>query len=254
VHDKLKEIYQVKLEEIASSQLDGYGKREEPLVSFKDAVNKKNGLSLIAEVKKASPSKGIIRSNFDLDEIFQAYNAFPADAVSILTDEKFFHGKNEYLKRFKSIFKKTPVLRKDFIIDEKQVYESYHLGADIILLIVAMLPYEQLINLFSIAQKLGMEILVEAHTQKEVSLAIDIGAEIIGINSRDLNTFEVDLDNALKLSEIIPKNIIKVAESGIHTRNDILKVENVGFDAVLIGEAFMASNNIQQTYKELFQK
>ena len=157
------------------------------------------------------------------------------------------------MNHFKSVSQKIPVLRKDFIIDEKQVYESFNLGADIILLIVAMLSKEQLMNLFLLAKKLGMEILVEAHTNNEVKLALDIGAEIIGINSRDLNTFKVDLDNALNLSTLIPENIIKIAESGFHTREDIKRVENCGFDAVLIGEAFMASNNIQQTYNELFK-
>ncbi len=254
MHDKLKEIYKVKLEEIESIKLDLYNKRTQPIFKFKELVEKKNGLSLIAEIKKASPSKGIIRSKFDLDEIILTYKNFPADAVSVLTDEKFFQGKKEYLSHFKSHSKTIPVLRKDFIIDKKQVYESFYLGADIILLIVAMLPEDKLKSLFDLAVKLGMEVLVETHTRDEIKLAQDIGAEIIGINSRDLNTFKVDLNNALELSSLIPAGIIKVAESGIHTKEDIKKVENAGFDAVLIGEAFMASENIQKTYKELFTK
>ena len=254
MHYKLEEIYKAKLEEIKGIEIGKHSKRVFPVVKFKEQIEIKDGISLIAEIKKASPSKGVIRSNFNLDEIIQAYSSFPADAVSILTDKKFFQGEKGYLSRFKSISKKIPVLRKDFIIDERQVYESFYLGADIILLIVAMLPKEQLQNLFSLAKKLGMEILVETHTQDEIKLALEIGAEMIGINSRDLNTFNVNLNNTLNLVSLIPDNIIKVAESGIHTREDTLKVEDAGFDVVLIGEAFMASDNIQQTYNKLFKK
>lgn len=254
MHHKLREIYKAKLKEVESIRVDKTIKRVSPVVKFKERLENGAGLSLIAEIKKASPSKGVIRSNFNLDEIIRDYISFPADAVSILTDKKFFQGKKEYLSRFKSISKKIPVLRKDFIIDERQVYESFYLGTDIILLIVAMLPKEQLQNLFSLAKNLGMEILVETHTQDEIKLALDIDAEIIGINSRDLNTFNVNLNNTLNLVSLIPNNIIKVAESGIHTKEDILKVEDAGFDVVLIGEAFMASDNIQQTYNELFTK
>ncbi|KAA3617431.1 MAG: indole-3-glycerol phosphate synthase TrpC [Calditrichaeota bacterium] len=251
MHDKLKEIFKVKLEEIEQIRLDGSDKRQFPLVSFKDQIASLKKLALIAEIKKASPSKGIIRKDFNIDEIIDSYSSMPANAVSILTDEKFFQGSKTYLSRFKTL-SKLPALRKDFIIDEKQVYESFNIGADIILLIVAMLSKEKLQSLYRLATSLGMEVLVEAHTENEVKTALDIGADIIGINSRDLNTFKVDLNNALKLCSSIPSKIIKVAESGIHTADDIKKIEAAGFNAVLIGEAFMTSESISQKYRELF--
>ncbi len=254
MHSKLTEISKVKLEEIKSIRLDSGIERRYPLIKFKEVIEKSEELALIAEIKKASPSKGVIRPNFKLDEIIHDYKSIPVDAVSILTDEKFFQGKKEYLSQFKSISKEVPVLRKDFIVDEIQLFESFYLGADIILLIVAMLSKKQLQDLFLIAKKLGMDVLVETHTEDEIEIALDIGADIIGINSRNLNTFKVDLNNALKLSSLIPNKIIKIAESGIHTNQDIKKIEEAGFDAVLIGEAFMASSNFKNTYNELFAK
>ncbi len=252
MHEKLKEIYQAKLYEIKSIDPDSFEPRKIAIEGFKEQLQKKAKLGLIAEIKKASPSKGILRPDFDLEAIANAYNIFPADAVSILTDEKYFDGRKEYIKRFKSL-SSIPVLRKDFIIDEVQVYESYHLGADIILLIAAMLTQEKLVQLYNLAKKLGMEILVETHTKEEIARALEIGAEIIGINSRNLNTFEVDLNNALNLVKHIPPHIIKIAESGIHSREDILKIQEAGFNAVLIGEAFMVSDDLQKTYNRLFK-
>jgi len=253
LHKKLQEIRKQKLSEIAAIPLSISAKREIPIISFKEIIEKRNGVGLIAEIKKASPSKGIIRPNFNLDEIIDHYNAIPADAVSVLTDEKFFQGSSEYLKRFKtkSII---PVLRKDFIIDERQVIQSYNMGADIILLIVAMLSKEQLFSLHKLAIKLGMEVLVEAHTIKEVELGMAAGAQILGINNRDLNTFKVNINNCLELAAHIPDNILKVAESGLSTSEDIKKIEQAGFKAALIGEAFMVSSNIQETYNQLFSK
>jgi indole-3-glycerol phosphate synthase len=252
MHEKLKEIYQAKLHEIKSIDPDSFKSRRIAVMGFKEELQKKAKLGLIAEIKKASPSKGVLRPDFDLEAIINDYNIFPADVVSILTDEKYFDGRKEYIKRFKSL-SSIPVLRKDFIIDEVQVYESYHLGADIILLIVAMLSQDKLMQLFNLAKKLGMEVLVETHTKEEIVRALELGAEIIGINSRNLNTFEVDLNNVLNLVKHIPPHIIKIAESGIHTHEDILKIQEAGFNAVLIGEAFMVSGDLQKTYNRLFK-
>jgi indole-3-glycerol phosphate synthase len=252
IHDKLKEIYKVKLEEINLIDIDTLPKRNVPISGFKVKFENKNKIGLIAEIKKASPSRGIIRPDFNVAEIAAEYSHIKADAISVLTDEPFFHGHKEYLKSVKSNVS-CPVLRKDFIVNEKQVYESYSIGADAILLIVAMLPYEELKHLLYLAYELSLDVLTEAHTAPEIETALKAGASIIGINNRDLNTFKIDLNNALKLADKIPSGIVKVAESGIHSYDDIQKLEQAGYDAVLIGEAFMASD-IKTVYKNLFRR
>ena len=253
INEKLKEIYQVKLQEIKSIDIDSLPARKAPLYSFHKLVTENRGLALIAEIKKASPSKGLIRQDFDLDQIINDYAALPADAISVLTDHQFFQGDIDYLRQVKAKTK-VPVLRKDFIISEEQIYQSYSIGADIILLIVAMLSAKELATFLQIATGLGLDVLVETHNKSEIDSALVAGAKIIGINNRDLNTFKVDLSNAIKLVEHIPDDIIKVAESGLHSRVDIKKVEQAGFDAVLIGEAFMASPDIHYVYNTLFVK
>jgi len=253
IHEKLKEIYQVKLQEIGSIDIGSLPARPFRLNSFREMVKEKKDLALIAEIKKASPSKGLIRQSFNLDQIINDYSQLPADAISVLTDRRFFQGNIDYLSKVKEKTK-VPVLRKDFIISEEQIQESFCLGADMILLIVAMLSAEELSNYLQIADKLGLDVLVEAHDLGEINTALMAGAKIIGVNNRDLNTFKVDLNNALTLAGHIPDNIIKVAESGMHSREDIKKVEQAGFDAVLIGEAFMAGADISSVYTNLFGK
>ena len=253
INEKLKEIYKVKLEEIKSINRDLLPDRKTALQSFSKNIKDKKCLALIAEIKKASPSKGLIRPQFILDEIINDYNSIPADAISVLTDKQFFQGNEDYLVQVKEQTR-IPVLRKDFIISEDQIHESFSLGADIILLIVAMLSMEELTYFLETATKLGLDVLVEAHDRSEIDNALSAGAKIIGINNRDLNTFKVDINNALELAPLIPDSVIKVAESGIHNNDDIKKIEQVGYDAVLIGEAFMASNDIKSVYKRLFKK
>jgi indole-3-glycerol phosphate synthase len=253
LNEKLKEIHQVKLEEIKSIDIDSLPPRKSELRSFSEHIKEKTGLALIAEIKKASPSKGIIREDFNLNGIIKDYCSIAADAISVLTDRQFFQGHADYLKQVKEQTK-IPVLRKDFIISVKQIYESYSMGADIILLIVAMLSAQSLAQLIAEADKMGLAILVEAHNRSEIDLALSAGAKMIGINNRDLNTFKVDINNALNLAPLIPEGIIKVAESGIHSNDDIKKIEQAGFDAVLIGEAFMASTDINSVYRDLFAK
>lgn len=251
MHNKLREIYNSKLKEVNTIPFDLSLDRKFPLSSLRQKIENKNSLALIAEIKKASPSKGLIRQNFDLEEIARAYAGFPADAISVLTDREYFQGDKSYIGKVKKITE-IPVLRKDFIIDERQIIESYNLGADIILLIVAMLSAAELKKMILKGKSLGMDVLVEAHDEKEIETALQCGADIVGINNRNLKTFHVDINNALRLVKYIPSNVIKVAESGIYNSEDIKKVEQAGYEAVLIGEAFMSHENLYEKYKALF--
>ena len=205
---------------------------------------KKEGLSIIGEVKRASPSKGLIKENFDPLELAMEYENC-VDAVSVLTEEDFFLGNPEYLKKITSEVK-IPALRKDFIIDEVQIYEAKILGASAILLITAILDEKRLEKFIDIARKLGMDALVEVHTKEEVETAIIAGAEVIGINNRDLKTFNVDLNTTIELAKLIPKDRVIVSESGIKGELDIKKLITAEIDGVLIGEVFMRCDDIDE--------
>lgn len=202
------------------------------------------GISFICEVKKASPSKGIISPYFPYLEIAESYEKAGANAVSVLTEPEFFEGSDIYLKEISETVS-IPVLRKDFIIDEYQIYESKVIGADAVLLICALLDTKTLKKYIGICDQLGLSALVEAHTEEEVLSAINAGARMIGVNNRNLRTFEVDIQNCLTLRKLVPENIIYVAESGIQTPEDIELLKNAGVDAVLIGEALMRSADKQ---------
>ncbi|MCM1299060.1 MAG: indole-3-glycerol phosphate synthase TrpC [Firmicutes bacterium] len=214
---------------------------------FKKALAKE-GLSLICEVKKASPSKGIIAEDFPYLDIAAEYQKAGADAVSVLTEPDFFRGDSNYLKEISEKIS-LPCIRKDFVISEYQIYEAKILGAAAILLICAILTDEELKRYLDLAHSLGLSALVEAHDKEEAERALRTGAEIIGVNNRDLKTFEVSLSRTEELFKYIPKDKIKVSESGIHTEKDIELVKNCGADAVLIGEAFMRSENKQDLMK-----
>jgi indole-3-glycerol phosphate synthase len=206
---------------------------------------KGDGVKLIAEVKKASPSKGIIRVEFDPEAIALTYISNGASAISVLTEEKYFQGSLVNLEDVKIITgSNIPVLRKDFIHDPYQVYESRANGADAILLIAAILSSEKLQELLILSHKLGMSCLVEVHNVTELETALKSGAKIIGINNRDLKTFKVDLRVTEKLKPIIPADRIVVSESGIHSREDMNRMRKLGINAVLVGEALMASEDI----------
>lgn len=207
--------------------------------AFEKALSKE-GISFICEVKKASPSKGLIAPVFPYQEIAIQYEKAGADAVSVLTEPEYFQGRDVYLKEISESVN-IPVLRKDFIIDEYQIYESKLLGADAVLLICALLDADTLRRYIGICDELGLSALVEAHTKEEIASAMESGARVIGVNNRNLQTFEVDIRNCIMLRERVPKDIIYVAESGIQTREDILLLEKAGVDAVLIGEALMKS-------------
>ncbi len=211
-----------------------------PARPFIEAINKPRVISLIAEIKKASPSRGLIRENFDLKEIAAAYQGVGAQALSVLTEEDYFLGNIANINVVKSV-SNLPVLRKDFILDPYQIYESRFFGADAILLIADLLSKEKLSELFLIAQSLGLDCLVEVHTEKELKKALSIKAPLIGINNRDLHTLEVDFKTTEKLFTLVPKDKVIVIESGIKTRQDILFLKVLGASAVLIGEAFMES-------------
>lgn len=215
---------------------------------FYEAIEKPN-ISFICEVKKASPSKGIISEDFPYLEIAKKYNEC-ADVISVLTEPDYFLGSDKYLSEIKNIVK-IPVLRKDFIISEYQIYEAKAIGADAILLIVAILTKEELNNYLNLAHKIGLGCLVEAHDEEEVKIAVESGARVIGVNNRNLKDFSIDMNNSIKLRNLAPRSVKFVSESGIKTREDIKTLQENYVDAVLIGETLMRSKDIIKSIGEL---
>jgi indole-3-glycerol phosphate synthase len=209
--------------------------------AIKTKINS-NQPAIIAEVKKASPSKGLIAKNFNPVIAAQSYEKAGAACLSVLTDEQYFQGHNDYLQQARNAVN-IPVLRKDFIIDPWQVYQSRQLGADCLLLIVAALADPQLYELTVLAQSLGMEVLMEVHNQDELTRALNTPVRLIGINNRNLRTFVTDLDTSVVLSQGIPADKIVISESGIHSVEHIKKLQNNHIHAFLIGEAFMRKDN-----------
>ena len=203
-----------------------------------------NPYRIIAEVKKASPSKGIIKENFDPIAIAQAYELGGADAISVLTEPHYFQGSLDYLTAIRR-YVPTPLLRKDFIIDEYQILEALVYGADFILLIAKALTKQELKHLFEYALRLGLEVLVEIHDKEDLIKAIFAGATIIGVNHRNLESFEMDMSLSEKLMPLIPQGKIIVAESGLHDKETLVHLSKIGVDAFLIGEYFMREDNIQ---------
>ena len=199
-------------------------------------------IAFICEVKKASPSKGVIAADFPYLEIARDYQAAGADAISVLTEPDYFQGANTYLTEIKAQVS-IPVLRKDFIIDAIQIYEASLIGADAILLICSILDTDTIREYLEIADALGLSALVEAHDEAEVKQALAAGARIIGVNNRNLKTFEVDLQNSIRLRQLVSPEILFVSESGIRTAEDIVKLRGNGTNAVLIGETLMRSGD-----------
>jgi indole-3-glycerol phosphate synthase len=208
---------------------------------FKAAISG-NTCSIIAEVKCASPSRGTLVKKFDPLSIARTYEANDAAAISVLTDEKYFQGKKEYLTQIKQKVQ-LPILRKDFIVDPYQVYESGAIGADCVLLIVAVLG-KSIKEFIVLAKELGLQQLVEVHTHEELDLALNAGADIIGINNRNLDTFVTDINTCKELAQFIPQDKIIVAESGISKRKDIDSIMQAGISAFLIGEALVMASDI----------
>ena len=207
---------------------------------FLDALRTKDGRRIIAEIKKASPSKGVIRADFDPLDIARGYHTAGAAAVSVLTEKKFFQGSLEYLSSIRSRVP-VPLLRKDFLFDEYQVHEARAFGASAILLIVAILDDRQLADLARIADALGMDCLIEVHDEQERDRALTAGAALLGINNRDLRTFHTTIETTERLVEGIPDDVFVVSESGLSSAGQLARLEAQGVGAFLIGEAFMAA-------------
>ncbi|WP_283679283.1 indole-3-glycerol phosphate synthase TrpC [Lentilactobacillus sp. Marseille-Q4993] len=208
------------------------------------------GIHVIAEVKKASPSKGMIATDFPYLDIAESYEQAGADAISVLTEPDYFDGSITYLGAIAATVK-TPLLRKDFTIDSYMIYEARANGANAILLIVAILSDEQLKSFRELAESLGMTAIVEAHDENEVVRAVRSGAKVIGINNRNLKDFTVDFDNSIRLRNLIPAGITTIAESGIKTPMDVERLDGAGFNAVLIGETLMRATNKAEMIQSL---
>jgi indole-3-glycerol phosphate synthase len=223
--------------------------RQKPALDLALAL-KSDHIRLIAEVKQTSPSRGMLRPNFDPVELAQIYVECGAAAISVLTESNYFMGSIEYLEAIKEVVQ-LPLLRKDFIFDPYQVYESRADGADALLLIAAILSQRQLKELILLSHSLGLKCLVEVHNEGDLERAIISEAEIIGINNRDLNTFTVDINTTRRLRPLVPEEKIVVSESGIKSKRDIEKLGNWRVDAVLVGEALVTARDIRAKMKEL---
>ncbi len=216
---------------------------------FQQAL-KKPGVSFICECKKASPSKGLIAPNFPYLEIAKEYEAAGADCISVLTEPKWFLGNDEFLKEITEAVS-IPCLRKDFTVDEYQIYQAKVLGASAVLLICSILTEDQMKDYIRICDNLGLSALVEVHDEQEVQMALNTGARIIGVNNRNLKDFSVDTDNSRRLRELIPPNVLFVSESGVRTAENVSALREIGADAVLIGETLMRASDKRAKLAEL---
>ncbi len=217
--------------------------------SFEKALSRE-GMSFICECKKASPSKGIIAENFPYLEIARDYERAGADCISVLTEPKWFLGSDRFLEEIAREVS-IPCLRKDFTVDEYMIYEARILGASAVLLICSILGRDQLQEYLGIASELGLSALVEAHDEKEIEMALGSGARIIGVNNRNLKDFSVDTDNSKRLRAMIPGDVLFVSESGVRDRSDVEKLEEIGADAVLVGESLMRAADRADKLREL---
>jgi indole-3-glycerol phosphate synthase len=253
----LDRIVAQKREEIAAS------KKRRDLHSLKDAVTHSSSprdflgtlrghqrMRLIAEVKKASPSKGMIRPQFDPVHIAKEYEAGGAAAISVLTDEPFFQGKLDYLTSIRDAIQ-LPVLRKDFILDEYQIYEARVAGADAVLLIAECLDTSQLKDFYQLIHALGMTALIELYDPANLENVLETGTVLVGVNNRDLHTFAVDLDHVIRMRSRIPSHISVVAESGIFSNADVRRLHSAGIEAMLVGESLMRQNDVKQAVVQL---
>lgn len=213
-------------------------------------ASQKNGIGFICEVKKASPSKGMIAEDFPYLEIARDYELAGADCISVLTEPDYFQGEDRFLREINNIVS-TPTIRKDFIIDSYMIYEAKCLGASCVLLIAALLDTDTIREYQAVCDALGLSALVEAHDEAELASALRAGARMVGVNNRDLRTFTVDIHNSLRLRELVPRDILFVAESGIKTADDIETLRKAGANGVLIGETLMRSSDKKAMLKEL---
>lgn len=220
--------------------------------SFRRNVSRPHHINLIAELKKASPTRGIIRGDFNPLRIALTYEAQGASALSVITDARFFDGSLDYISQIKGHVS-IPILRKDFIIDKYQIYESAYYGAEAILLIANILTQEELNDYLKLVKSLGMDAMVEVHNEEDVEKIVKLQVPIIAINNRDLNTFKVDIGVTQRLIRHIPPNKVIVAESGIRKYEDVMFLKSLGVDAVLIGEAFMEADDIAAKVRDIMR-
>ncbi len=256
----LQKIVETKKEEVAADKkyLKDFQYQADdnpPALDFKNSL-KIDNLALIAEIKKASPSAGIIVKDFDPAKVANAYYAGKVNAVSVLTDRQYFKGAPEFIKTVRPILNNIPILRKDFIINPVQIYEARALGADTFLLISAILTLSEMKEFIDIGRSLGMEPLVESHSEEELIKTIDSSAIIMGVNNRDLRNFTVDLSTSENLKKIMPEYAIAVAESGINNKEDSMRLKDADFNAILVGESLMRSGieKCSEKIKELTLK
>ena len=251
VRAKKQEVERLR-KEISVEELEGRIASQPPPRSLSRALTQE-GISLIAEVKKASPSRGVLAPDFDPAALARTYARNGAAAISVLTESPHFQGSPEHLKAIKDALGSDcpPVLRKDFIFDPLQVHESRAWGADAVLFIAAILSQEQIGELISLGRELGMECLVEVHNEAEIERALKGGAEIIGINNRDLATFQVDLETTRRLRPLIPEGRPVVAESGIFNGEHVARLVEWGVDAILVGEALVTAPDVGAKVREL---
>ncbi|MFZ4508726.1 MAG: indole-3-glycerol phosphate synthase TrpC [Fimbriimonas sp.] len=254
---RLAEIFRNKREEVAQAKvavpladLEGMARDAAPTRGFRRALQGHPDLALIAEVKKASPSAGLIRSDLDPVEVAKTYERAGAQCLSVLTDQKFFQGDPENLRRIRAAVE-LPLLRKDFVDDPYQVVEARAWGADAILLIVASLDRNQIEDLSGLATLWGMDVLVEVHNQAELDVALSLNCPMIGVNNRDLSTFETSLKVSEALIPQIPAGTVKVSESALATRADLDRMKDAGADSVLIGTTFCAAPDIAAKMREV---
>ena len=245
VIQKKKEVALLKAHGVSRPEMD-----VDPPRGFMQALTQSSEIAVIAEVKKGSPSKGIISPDFNPTAIASSYEKGGADAVSVLTDEKFFYGSLDYIPIIRQAIK-LPVIRKDFIIHELQIEEAGNYGADAILLIAAILDQNQIRDYLQMSTELGMDALVEVHDEKELEKSLIAGSRLIGINNRDLRDFTVDLKTTIRLRREIPDSIPVVSESGIKSREDMKMLEDESIAAALIGETFMRSGDREAALREI---
>lgn len=224
-----------------------------PAPHFIENIKAESGISLIAEIKKASPSAGVIRPDFDPANLAVQYNNAGATCLSVLTDEPYFQGHDNYINAVREVCP-LPILRKDFIIDPYQVYETKALGADCILLIMAALTDDQAEEYYGTAKEIDLDVLFEVHDNEELDRALRLKPQMMGINSRNLKTLEVNLQRALDMAESLPADIIRVAESGIKTPEDIAPLTHAGFNAMLVGESLMKQDDLESAVKTLLRR
>jgi indole-3-glycerol phosphate synthase len=249
VADKLKENEKLLTPEHLQ-EFQGRIERQPPARSLKAALDQTPPPAIIAEIKKASPSKGLLAPDLDPMNLALDYQANGAAALSVLTERKYFLGAPELITQLRPHLQ-IPILRKDFILEMIQVYESAAIGADALLLIVATLPAGMLRALLLLTQNLGLEALVEVYTKEELTRALDAGASLIGINHRNLRTFEVDMNRALELAPLVPPGVTVVAASGLNQREDLVRLEKAGIKAFLIGESLVKATSPGEKLREL---